>query len=217
MPLWLVFPGFEGPDRSFWPDVCRDIRPKTFSLRSCRSSSVNLFLIFRREIWKILWEIWRELSGDFFWPTEQRLENLGEKFRSIFRKRIRGSKKIFRAKFTLQTHHLSKTSSLGRFSVPEFDWPWGQPLKPRGFKPGSLPLAIREIPLPIPPERGRESERERESWRKTASGIVVIACHLSHVSPLQQLWASSTLDFLTTNLFAKPVLCSQGHPGSPDN
>ena len=25
----LVFPGFGGPDRSFWPDVRRDIRPKT--------------------------------------------------------------------------------------------------------------------------------------------------------------------------------------------
>ena len=24
----LVFPGFGGPDRSFWPDVRRDIRPK---------------------------------------------------------------------------------------------------------------------------------------------------------------------------------------------
>ena len=28
----LVFPGFGGPDRSFWPDVRRDIRPKTSSL-----------------------------------------------------------------------------------------------------------------------------------------------------------------------------------------
>ena len=28
----LVFPGFGGPDRSFWPDVHRDIRPKTSSL-----------------------------------------------------------------------------------------------------------------------------------------------------------------------------------------
>ena len=25
----LVFPGFGGPDRSFWPDVRRDVRPKT--------------------------------------------------------------------------------------------------------------------------------------------------------------------------------------------
>ena len=28
----LVFPGFGGPERSFWPDVRRDIRPKTSSL-----------------------------------------------------------------------------------------------------------------------------------------------------------------------------------------
>ena len=27
-----VFPGFGGPDRSFWPDVRKDIRPKTSSL-----------------------------------------------------------------------------------------------------------------------------------------------------------------------------------------
>ena len=28
----LVFPGFGGPDRSFWRDVRRDVRPKTSSL-----------------------------------------------------------------------------------------------------------------------------------------------------------------------------------------
>ena len=27
-----LFPGFGGPDRSFWPDVRRDLRPKTSSL-----------------------------------------------------------------------------------------------------------------------------------------------------------------------------------------
>ena len=31
-PKMLVFPGFGGPDRSFWPDVRRDIRAKTSSL-----------------------------------------------------------------------------------------------------------------------------------------------------------------------------------------
>ena len=32
-PKMLVFfPAFGGPDRSFWPDVRRDIRPKTSSL-----------------------------------------------------------------------------------------------------------------------------------------------------------------------------------------
>ena len=28
----VVFPGFEGPDRSFWWNVRRDVRPKTSSL-----------------------------------------------------------------------------------------------------------------------------------------------------------------------------------------
>ena len=28
----LIFPGFGGPDRSFWPDVRRDIRPKKLPL-----------------------------------------------------------------------------------------------------------------------------------------------------------------------------------------
>ena len=34
------------------------------------------------------------------------------KFRSVFREKIRSSKKIFRAKFTLQTRHLNSLSSL---------------------------------------------------------------------------------------------------------
>ena len=28
----LVFPGFGGPDRSFWPDVRREVRPENFGL-----------------------------------------------------------------------------------------------------------------------------------------------------------------------------------------
>ena len=31
-PKMRVFPAFGGPDRSFWPDVRRDIRPKNSSL-----------------------------------------------------------------------------------------------------------------------------------------------------------------------------------------
>ena len=32
VPKCFFFPGFGGPDRSFWPDVRRDIRPKTSAL-----------------------------------------------------------------------------------------------------------------------------------------------------------------------------------------
>ena len=32
VPKMLIFPGYGAPDRSFWPDVRRDIRPKTSSL-----------------------------------------------------------------------------------------------------------------------------------------------------------------------------------------
>ena len=46
----------------------------------------------------------------FFLTHRTKAQNFGEKFRSIFRKKIRGSKKIFRAKFTLQTCHLNSLS-----------------------------------------------------------------------------------------------------------
>ena len=73
----------------------------------------DFFLIFRREIWKIQWEIWREFSGDFFLTHRTKAQKIRGKFRSIFRKKIRGSKKIFRAKFTLQTCHLNIFLELG--------------------------------------------------------------------------------------------------------
>ena len=75
-----------------------------FSLRSCRSSSVDFFY-FSQGNWKIWWEIWREFSGIFL-THRTKAQKFRGKFRSIFRKKIRGSKKIFRAKFTLQTCHL---------------------------------------------------------------------------------------------------------------
>ena len=31
----------------------------------------EFFLIFHREIWKFLWEIWREFSGDFSDPQNK--------------------------------------------------------------------------------------------------------------------------------------------------
>ena len=47
--------------------------------------------------------------GIFFLTHRTKAQKFRGKFRSIFRKKIRGSKKIFRAKFTLQTCHLNKT------------------------------------------------------------------------------------------------------------
>ena len=71
------------------------------SLRSCRSSSVIFF-----DFWEgSLQEIWREFCG-IFWTHRRKAQKLGEKFRSIFREKIRASKtKIFRANFVLQTCH----------------------------------------------------------------------------------------------------------------
>ena len=83
---------------------------KIFSLRSSRSSSVIFFLIFRRESRKNL-IIVGNLEGifrGFFLTHRTKAQKFRGKFRSIFRTKIRGSKKIFRAKFTLQTCHLNK-------------------------------------------------------------------------------------------------------------
>ena len=60
------------------------------------------FFDFCREIW---WEIWRKFCGGIF-LTNRAQKNRGQ-FRSIFRKKIRSSTIIFRAKFTLQTCHLN--------------------------------------------------------------------------------------------------------------
>ena len=48
-------------------------------------------------------------------------QNFRGKFRSIFRKKIRGSKKIFRAKFTLQTCHLNGLRALEKMPLLIFD------------------------------------------------------------------------------------------------
>ena len=39
--MLVFFPGFGGPDRSFWPDVRRDVRPKTSSLGCSPRASVK--------------------------------------------------------------------------------------------------------------------------------------------------------------------------------
>ena len=44
----------------------------------------------------------------FFLTHRTKAQKFRGKFGSIFRKKIRGSKKIFRAKFTLQTCHLKE-------------------------------------------------------------------------------------------------------------
>ena len=48
----------------------------------------------------------------FFLTHRTKAQKFRGKFRNIFRKKIRGSKKIFRAKFTLQTCHLKPFQSL---------------------------------------------------------------------------------------------------------
>ena len=50
-----------------------------------------------------------EIFRGFFLTHRTKAQKFQGKFWSIFRKKIRGSKKIFRAKFTLQTCHLSKS------------------------------------------------------------------------------------------------------------
>ena len=48
----------------------------------------------------------------FFLTHRTKAQTFRGKFRSIFRKKIRGSKNIFRAKFTLQTCHLNVLGGL---------------------------------------------------------------------------------------------------------
>ena len=59
---------------------------------------------------------WGNLVGilwEFFGPQKEKLKIFGGKYRSTFRKKIRSSKKIFRAKFALQTCHLKKYTGDG--------------------------------------------------------------------------------------------------------
>ena len=52
------------------------------------------FVIFRREIWKIEWEIWREFSGDCFLTHRTKTQKFWGKFRSIFRKKTSLNKEV---------------------------------------------------------------------------------------------------------------------------
>ena len=69
-----------------------------------------IFLIFGREI---LREIWREFCGIFSDPQNKGSKNRG-KLRSIFREKIRASKKIFRANFVLQMCHPKSLCNFAR-------------------------------------------------------------------------------------------------------
>ena len=77
------------------------------SPRSCRSSSVNRFLIFHSEILReILWNF-----AGFCRTHKIEAQKVRGTFRSNFRKKIRCSKRAFCAKFALQTCHLKDMSS----------------------------------------------------------------------------------------------------------
>ena len=83
----------------------------SFSLRSCRSSSVNFFFwFFAGKFGKFSGKFGGNFPG-FFLTHRTKAQKIRGKFRSIFRKKIRSSKKIFRAKFTLQTCHLNNSWS----------------------------------------------------------------------------------------------------------
>ena len=77
-----------------------------FSLRSCRSSSVISFYFSQGNLENLVGNLEGIFRG-FFLTHRTKAQKFRGKFRSIFRKKIRGSKKIFRAKFTLQTCHLN--------------------------------------------------------------------------------------------------------------
>ena len=85
-----------------------------FSLRSCRSSSVNF------------WLSPGNLAGIqriFFGPQEMKARNFLGKNQSVFCKIIRSSIRIFRAKFALQTCHLKDFSPLNFPHLPHFCCP----------------------------------------------------------------------------------------------
>ena len=72
-----------------------------FSLRSCRSSSVNFFLLLGG---KFSGKFGGNFAG-FLLAHKIEAQNFRGKFLSIFREKFRASKKIFRANFVLQTCH----------------------------------------------------------------------------------------------------------------
>ena len=107
-----MFPGTKTGTR-----VRSDVPPKR-KRSPCASAEARrwFFFIFRRETW---WEIWRVFCG-FFLTHTIKAQKFREKFRSSFRTKIRSSKNIFRAKFTLHTCHLKKTGMRVRSPKPPF-------------------------------------------------------------------------------------------------
>ena len=87
-----------------------------FSLRSCRSSSVNFLWFFARKFGKFSGKFGGNFAG-FFWPTEQRLKHFGENSGAFFVTKFVARKKNFRAKFTLQTCHLKIYWQWGRHRI----------------------------------------------------------------------------------------------------
>ena len=87
---------------------CFLISRKSFSLRSCRSLSVIFFDFSQGNLENFVGNLEGIFRG-FFLTHRTKAQTFRGKFRSIFRKKIRGWKKIFRAKFTLQTCHLKKS------------------------------------------------------------------------------------------------------------
>ena len=88
---WL--PKFRGGPNKIHP------KQKKIFLRSCRSLSVRMFLIFRRGIWR---EFWWEFCGNSL--THKKNNN---DFGAFFVRKF-FAQNIFRAKFALQTCHLKK-------------------------------------------------------------------------------------------------------------
>ena len=100
--FWCTYSGIDSPKWQY-AYSCGIQRMKIgthnciFSLRSCRSSSVNSFWILGRDFW-------REFCCIFSDP-QNKGSRISGKFRSIFCEKIRASKKIIRANFALQTCH----------------------------------------------------------------------------------------------------------------
>ena len=84
---------------------CNMRAPKVFSLRCCRSSSVNLFLIFLQG------NSVANFAG-FFWTHKRKAQTFWRKIESIFRKRSVAQQKSVVPKFALQTRHLNKVGPL---------------------------------------------------------------------------------------------------------
>ena len=86
-------------------------RDNGFSLRSCRSSSVNFFDFSQGNLENLAGNLEGIFRG-FFLTHRTKAQKFRGEFRSIFCTKIRGSKKIFCAKFTLQTCHLNNGETI---------------------------------------------------------------------------------------------------------